>query len=69
MHNIIRKLKVNNRTEAVVAANMLSITSPDQFRRANAKAGHLDLELATTKDGLEITPHPVSPPHVNGEVH
>jgi len=57
VHNIIRKLKVNNRTEAVIAASKLTITSPNHVVHPTAKIGHLEFELATKKDDHEITPH------------
>jgi DNA-binding CsgD family transcriptional regulator len=55
VHNIIRKLKVKNRTEAVIAAGRLSFPH-DRFVETATKAGHLDLALSASKDGLEITP-------------
>ena len=57
VHNIIRKLKVKNRTEAVIAASKLTVTSPDHFVHPTAKVGHLEFELAEKKDNHEITPH------------
>ena len=43
MHNIIRKLKVKNRTEAVIAAGKLSITH-NQFIQTATTMGCLDLQ-------------------------
>jgi DNA-binding NarL/FixJ family response regulator len=43
MHNIIRKLKVKNRTEAVIAAGKLSITQ-SQFVKAATTKGCMDLQ-------------------------
>jgi len=57
VHNIIRKLKVNNRTEAVIAASKLTVTSPDHVVHPAAKVGHLKFELAAKEDDHEITPH------------
>ena len=57
VHNIIRKLKVKNRTEAVITASKLTVASPDQFVHAISKAGHLDFESATNRENIEITPH------------
>jgi DNA-binding NarL/FixJ family response regulator len=57
VHNIIRKLKVRNRTEAVIAAGKLGAKSSDQSLHAAARAGHLDLDLAAIQDGVEIGPH------------
>ena len=57
VHNIIRKLKVKNRTEAVIAASKLTIASLDQFVHATAKAGHLEFESVTKQDSLEVRPH------------
>ena len=60
VHNIIRKLKVKNRTEAVIAAT--------------DKVGHLEFELAAKKDDLKITSHlasqyVASAPRVSQKAH
>ncbi|WP_428493607.1 helix-turn-helix domain-containing protein [Rhodopila sp.] len=57
VHNIIRKLKVKNRTEAVIAATKISVESRDQSVHPADKVGHLEFELAAKKGDLEITPH------------
>ncbi|MGD0104505.1 MAG: response regulator transcription factor [Rhodopila sp.] len=57
VHNIIRKLKVSNRTEAVIAASKLMITSPDHVVQPTAKVGHLEFELAAEKADHDIMPH------------
>ena len=72
VHNIIRKLNVKNRTEAVIAATKLSVTSHDQFVLSTEKAGHLEFELAAKKD--VITSHLASryvvrPPRVGPKAH
>ena len=56
VHNIIRKLKVRNRTEAVIAAGKFNMPH-NQFVQTAAKAGHLDLDLASGKGAIEIAPN------------
>ena len=58
VHNIIHKLKVNNRTEAVIATSELTVTSPPRgFVHPTAKVERLEFDLTEKEDDHEMTPH------------
>jgi DNA-binding NarL/FixJ family response regulator len=54
VHNIMRKLKVNNRTEAVIATS----------EHPTAKVEHLEFDMAAKDDDHEMTPHLATRYHV-----
>lgn len=55
VHNIIRKLQVKNRTEAVIAAGRFS-PAHDRLAQTTMKTDLLDLARSASNDGLGITP-------------
>ena len=56
VHNIIRKMKVKNRMEAVIASGRISLPG-NQLIHAATKHSHLNLKLQAGKNGIEIMPN------------